>query len=194
MEGVAILSLLVEHGALGEWEDRRGAWVLLQRISCCSRYMYEYIKHRMPKLKLSIMSEFIDEYNGAHDRVTVYRKNGDEQGLKRTFNNKHEFPDEETMKNGLKHGQQRLYHVHAPTIITTKTYCNGTERGQCCYYYLNGALANIWWEPFPWRSGFSHEITYRQDGTEMTNNWAEVEEYYRKKGDYQSPSKRQKKF
>lgn len=180
--GDAILSLLVEHGGLEQMKRKEG-WKLLQSISCCNRYLYDYIKQRMTHLRLAIMGTFVVRY---HKDLTVlhsfYEKNGKREGTERRYVNSHIFPDELNYENDELHGQTRIYHTGVPHIERTVTYENGVKKGLCVYYHENGQLEKIYYhdnqnQNIQWK----HYLKYDNVGQEVLNNWDVVEARHKAK-------------
>ena len=180
--GDAILSLLVEHGGLDQMKRKEG-WKLLQSISCCNRYLYDYIKQRMNHLRLAIMGTFVVRY---HKDLTVlhsfYERNGKREGTERRYVNSHIFPDELNYENDELHGQTRIYHTGVPHIERTVTYENGVKKGLCVYYHENGQLEEIYYhdnqnQNIQWK----HYLKYDDVGQEVLNNWDVVEARHKAK-------------
>lgn len=174
IRGQVVLTSIIEHGGL-ELMDRKEGWTLLQAISCCNRFLYEYIKQRMTVLRMNIMGVFVTDWHGS--RITRYMKNNKFEGIMRTYCNDHEYPDEHSYKNGLRHGQTRVYYRHKPTLMHTVTYKDGKAFGLTISYFANGVISHI--EMVDEKSLCNHRIYYNPDNTVSSDNWEFVENYHR---------------
>ena len=177
-EGDLILSLVVEHGGLGQMKRKEG-WTLLQNISSCNRQLYEYIKQRMSRLRLTIMGKFVIGFSDIYRRycITCYEKNGLKEGIERLYRNDHDLPDEYTYENGRLNGQSRVYSSHDPYIMTSYRYKNDMLYGQLIHYYKNGQVSDITYVSQGAQP--AHIIKYHENGEEMYNNWETVESYHK---------------
>lgn len=180
-EGDLILSLVVEHGGLGQMKRKEG-WTLLQTISCCSEYLYNYIKQRMSRLRLEIMGTFVTHASTSELYKTFYERNGLKEGVVKLYRNHHKVPDELTYENGKLNGQARIYRWETPILWKTFSYENDQMNGQSIEYHKNGRIHYIeYYVEDTLTKEYSHRISYDVDGSELWNNWQEVEAYHKAK-------------